>query len=225
MHWIHGLVLFSLLKVSSGDMFNITPRLVDKQSDGNPMESTTASTISKCANLCQRSTSCSVFRYNNNSHECGLYSGQNYRDVGADVGSSHFQKMPSASSCTPGIDEWFPDSGLCIYIHTDPIPYSAAQTVCHAMSRELVSLQTTAKYLAFKALMSRLDFNSIHLYSERINSKSYQWQDGSPVNNHWCPHQPDKIDDCLGMLVADHWCMGWGIDDSTCMIQRRFFCE
>lgn len=66
--------------------------------------------------------------------------------------------------------------------------------------------------------------DAVHVYSERIGTNSYQWQDGSPVINHWCPQQPFENSDCLGMLV-DYWCLDWGLDDSTCPTQRRFFCE
>ncbi|XP_062566353.1 uncharacterized protein LOC134228687 [Saccostrea cucullata] len=187
------------------------------------MGTTRVPAISMCAYLCESSSSCKVFHYNNISQECSLYNSQNHRDVGEEVGSNHFQIMPKA--CVPGKDEWIPDLQKCIYTHATPILYKDAQATCHTMSKELVSLETTQKYLAIKSLMKRFDMKFIHVYAKRVAPLSYTWRDGSLMTGPWCPQQPFEDRECMGLIVDD-WCPSMALDDSSCTDDKRlFFCE
>ncbi|XP_062616725.1 uncharacterized protein LOC134278428 [Saccostrea cucullata] len=119
------------------------------------MKKMVAPLISQCAYLCATNDSCQGFHYNKISRECSLYNSQNHRDVGEDMGSKHFQIMPK--ECVPGIDEWFPDLNKCIHIDTTLVYHSEAQSRCHSLSKDLMSLETIAKYNTVKALLNTFD--------------------------------------------------------------------
>lgn len=86
---------FELLESKKSVLWKIVPRLTDKNVTEVAMETSGASSAGLCGYMCTTSATCQLFRFNEFTEGCGLYSGVNLREASSEFGNRFYQIMPT----------------------------------------------------------------------------------------------------------------------------------
>uniref|UniRef100_K1S449 C-type lectin domain-containing protein n=1 Tax=Magallana gigas TaxID=29159 RepID=K1S449_MAGGI len=127
-------------------------------------------------------------------------------------------------NCVTGCDEWFPEYQTCIWIPTHGSLYEEAKRLCESAGKIMLGLNN---FLQVLNLIDLLNTQYIHVYSRRTGNKTYEMDDRTLIpSTFWCPGQPRKDSDCLGVQndPQSSWCTSPGVDDIICSHTRQFFC-
>lgn len=105
---------FKLLESKKSVLWKIVPRLTDKNVTEVAMETSGASSAGLCGYMCTTSATCQLFRFNEFTEGCGLYSGVNLREASSEFGNRFYQIMPTGKK---GLFHEFSHDILFIFIN------------------------------------------------------------------------------------------------------------